>query len=160
MSQLIPLKIPGIFGLKVPKDFTTTKDKLRFDFPEIEKYVDFELLGIATKDELSFDPEPYVEKSSIKQCWDDFLSTVYKNYNASETDYVGKYFQIAADSFRSSFPSDLYFVNPLGERPSFLGEKYKTDNLISDSENYKNDLVKWRELESNKADKVLIIKAK
>ena len=97
---------------------------------------DFEILGFATKDEISFGVEPYVEK----------YYAGYKNYLAEG------YFLDKNQGFYSLLQSKgIYFVNPM-EKPK--EPKVKTSGRMAD---YFTKNIKWQSYESKIAKKVVII---
>ena len=124
------------------------------EFIEVElPHNKWQLIGEVTKDELTFDCEPYVGREWCEP-FEDY--SYYTNYNNSKLFYNDK-----KDSFRSLIESKSgkTFLNPSGEKPTKDLYSERLANLEGDFlGTYQYDLKQWQQGESNLLKKVVILK--
>ena len=103
----------------------------------------YRILGWCTKDEITFDCEPYVERLSLE---------TYVNYNTAP--FLTKhYFKNADASFRSLLQSKgIHFVNPYGEK-----EPEDIPDLGAFTQAQRQRWKMWKKAEQNLVKKVIII---
>jgi len=151
MKTLIPIpELPNVYVVKVEltaDDFNVTGNSLIYDpnpnnaselYDIVDVGFDFQLLGFVTKDEISFDVDPYVE------CFSRELGH-YRNYTikAQITQTIK---QNAVDSFRSALASEeITFVNPFGETKPMSFDEYAMECQT------------WQTAEDNLAQKLVVL---
>lgn len=167
MKLLTHLKPTELFAIEVPvdacKEVVINHDLVYYlDIHPIYETIPlptgkWEILGIVTKDKISFDVEPYVKKGGLG---------TYKDYSYvdKELDEVGLFnaliqmrFKTPQESFYSLLAANgLYFINPLVE-PQRSPEYYSTLTWQQEDKADK-DLREWQQAEDNLVKKLLILK--
>lgn len=135
ISSLNNLYEYGDFGIK----------NILYELPIDDK---FQVLGTLTKDEVSFDCEPYVEVSSTHSLkGKDEIICMYKIYSGKFTESTSMF-----ESFRSliEYKTGKLFVNPYGDQPELM----HYENL----EKYRKAFDEWQQAENNLLKKLVIIK--
>lgn len=103
----------------------------------------YRVLGTVTKDEISFDCEPYVEKRIV------LGDTVFKDYSKGYPNWLYE----PARSFRSLLQSKgIHFVNPYGDKNPRL-EDYSKFAINAREHDFKN----WDVWQNSLVEKVIII---
>lgn len=112
---------------------------------EIDLGFDFEILGEATEDSISFDVEPYVSQNEFDIETYEGLLVGFTKFWDYEND--GFYFHDKDESFRSLLQaSGLNWVNQIGKNePIHL---FSDNAKKEESKMYQNALKNWKEAES------------
>jgi hypothetical protein len=141
MKQLQPTKL---WVLGIPKEINEHKEH-DSGYLEINGSIatplvylkdKFKILGTATKDEISFDVEPYVDKTEFTSLFDGSQKINYKNYFYPNYPALHKY-----DSFDSLLKAnELYFENLFGLKPI-------NDDYPGSLYDFKDALDIWNEAE-------------
>lgn len=115
MKQLHPTKL---WAVEVPEDSNTYTINLMLSKIEDKTY---KTAGIATKDEIYFDVEPYVERITVEH---------YRNY-LDNSFYLDRSCTSKDESFRSLLNANyLYFENPFPKpKPMTI---YTDDDIVFD----------------------------
>lgn len=134
-------------GAEVIYDTENNKGQHNRNYYSIPTWDNFEILGIVTKDVISFDVDPYVESKTFDDSLP--LNLIYKRMNGGWTAFK-------EDAFHSLlFANDIFVKNP-------YGEKYPTFAMLSLEPEYiercNETCRKWQQAEDNLVKKLLILK--
>lgn len=158
-----PTKLPndkGLWAVPVPMnayDFDFMYDSLYYiTHPNQEYETDifvrkgkFEILGYATKDEISFDVAEYLTKETHNTSKGQVF--VYSCYDGRYTGTTSK-----EEAFRSLLSAaGLHFENPYGkERPEY----FSIPNSDLQSPTWIDCVMNWQQAEANLIEKLIIIR--
>lgn len=158
-SGLIAIEVPDIsYNHYVEVDMDGLTWYIGFLFKDENGQVDgdhiiingnYDVVGWCTADDISFDPEPFIEKEKESQ----ESAIIYK-------DYVGQYWGHSKkeSSFRSLLTANgVLFVNPYGEKPSYSDFQPVVVNRFN-ATCFSDAMRQWQQAESQLVKKVLILK--
>lgn len=137
MSKLIEI-LPNVYGVKVPMDAEYKIENLNEDG-------EFEESTILILDTLD-----YLELPSKNFNILGFLTKDEISFDASEFGFKDE------QSFRSALPEEIYFENPLGEKPFYSDLMFIYMNYKS-KKAHQNKLNAWQTAQENITHKLLIL---